>query len=118
MDLVQKQMIFALLISRFIKDLREQLDINVTFGEAFRTQEQADIYAKTGQGISNSLHRLRLAIDLNLFYAGNLLKTNEDHLEAGVLWESYAFGECKTVWGGRFEKPDSDHFSLEHNGVR
>lgn len=85
-----------------------------TFGEAYRPPEMAEIYAKRGTGITNSLHGLRLAIDFNIFDENEQLINDNKQLEKiGLYWETLGGS-----WGGRFKKVDSGHFSLEHNGVR
>ncbi|AJI86362.1 D-alanyl-D-alanine carboxypeptidase family protein [Yersinia rochesterensis] len=86
----------------------------LTFGESYRTLEQAKLNAKAGTGISNSLHTSRLAVDFNLFINGVYKTKSEDFLPLGKYWESIGGS-----WGGRFKSnPDGNHFSLEHNGVR
>lgn len=86
----------------------------LTFGEALRTQIQAAANAKSGAGISNSLHLIKLAVDFNLFKNGVFLNKTEDHLPLGIYWESIG-----GTWGGRFKtNPDGNHYSLEHNGVK
>jgi len=60
-----------------------------------------------------SLHRKRLAQDLNLFHHGRYLRTTRAHRRFGLYWESLGGS-----WGGRFKKKDGGHYSLEHNGVR
>jgi len=85
----------------------------LTFGEALRTQAQAEANAKSGSGIVHSLHLLRLAIDLNLFKDGLYLTKTSDHEPLGIYWESIG-----GTWGGRFSKPDGNHYSLEWQGVK
>lgn len=82
---------------------------SVTLGEAFRTPEQAEIYAKSGAGIKDSLHCDRLAVDLNLIDPdGKYLTATESYAQFGVFWESL---DKQNVWGGRFkERPDGNHF--------
>jgi hypothetical protein len=87
----------------------------LSFGEAYRTPEQARLNAKAGTGIANSLHTLRLAIDLNLFKDGQYLARSEDYEPLGKFWEALAPDCC---WGGRFSRPDGNHFSITHNGVK
>ncbi|MGO3686517.1 MAG: M15 family metallopeptidase, partial [Proteus vulgaris] len=42
------------------------------------------------------------------------LTATSDYKELGEYWESLGGS-----WGGRFKtRPDGNHFSLEHNGVR
>lgn len=110
MTLRQKQSKFARMIARLIRKAW-RLGYEVTFAEAYRPPELAELYAKQGKGIRNSLHTIRLAVDLNLFRDGVWLNTTEDHRELGEWWESIGGS-----WGGRFN--DGNHYSLEHNGVR
>jgi hypothetical protein len=90
-----------------------ELGYEVTLGEAYRSPEQAARNAAQGTGIRNSLHILRLAVDLNLFRDGVFLSSTEDHRPLGEYWESVGGS-----WGGRFSKPDGNHYSLEYQGVR
>ena len=83
----------------------------LTFGEAFRTAEQAALNAQNGTGIANSLHCERLAVDLNLFKDGVFMTKVSDYEPLGVYWENLGGS-----WGGRFSKPDADHFSLSPDG--
>lgn len=92
------------------------LGYEVTFGEAYRPKEMAAIYKAQGVGIDNSLHSMRLAFDLNLFMDGRFLQTKDEYEEAGKIWQSYSCQEYECIWGGIFS--DSDHFSMEHNGVK
>lgn len=79
-----------------------------TFGETMRTKEQAELYAKQGKGIKNSLHCKRLAIDINLFDPqGEFLSKSEDHTLFGEYWESLS---PVNRWGGRFTRPDGNHY--------
>lgn len=81
----------------------------LTFGEAYRTPEQAALNAKKGSGIKNSLHCDRLAVDFNLFKDGKYLTSTEDHRQLGEYWESIG-----GAWGGRFN--DGNHYSLAYGG--
>lgn len=85
----------------------------VTLGEAWRTEAQAAANAAAGTGISNSLHRDRLAIDLNLFRDGVYLADSESHRPLGEFWKSLGPDYC---WGGDFSKPDGNHYSIAHGG--
>lgn len=116
-----KQRLFVLLIAELIQFAYDN-DYELTFGECYRTPEQAALNAQSGKGISNSLHTKRLAIDFNLFldtspdgdediYAQN----SEAFKELGEYWKSL-HPLCR--WGGDFRKPDGNHFSLEHEGVK
>jgi hypothetical protein len=97
----------------------EQPGYEISFGEAYRTPEQAALDARKGIGISHSLHTERLAIDLNLFIDGEFQVDSKAYEPMGVYWESL---DSLAAWGGRFKdgqgrpKPDSDHFSIRFSG--
>lgn len=112
MTLSEKQQLFTKLIAQLILWADEK-GYRLTFGEAYRTPEQAALNAKKGSGISNSLHTKRLAVDLNLFINGKYQTDSSAYVELGKFWESLGGS-----WGGRFSRPDGNHFSLEHDGVR
>lgn len=110
--LSQKQARFAQMVALLIQKA-SALGYAVTLGEAFRPPEVAQIYAREGRGIADSLHTSRLAIDLNLFRDGKYLSRTESYIELGEWWESQG-----GAWGGRFRKADGNHFSLEHEGKK
>ena len=85
----------------------------LTFGDAFRSVEQAKLNAAAGKGIISSLHCERLAIDLNLFKLGTYQTASEAYAPLGAYWESLG-ADC--AWGGRFSKPDGNHFSIRFGG--
>lgn len=113
-----KQSEFAGLVAELIQKA-QCMGYQVTLGEAWRSEDQAKFEAKKnaekGIGISNSLHTLRLAVDLNLFKGGKFLSKTSDYEPLGKWWES----RCPLCrWGGRFSREDGNHFSMEHNGVK
>lgn len=110
MTLSEKQALFTVMIAKLIFWADEH-GYRLTFGEAYRTPEQAALNAKNGKGIKNSLHTQRLAVDFNLFKNGVWLTKSTDHQPLGEYWESIG-----GTWGGRFN--DGNHYSLEHNGVK
>lgn len=112
MTLGAKQRAFTLMVARLINFAYDS-GYELTFGEAYRTPEQAALNAKTEAGISNSLHTKRLAIDFNLFIDGVYRTDSESYKPLGLYWESIGGS-----WGGRFQKKDGNHFSLTHEGVR
>lgn len=114
MTLSEKQRLFVKLIGKLI-DWSYDNDYELTFGEALRTQEQAASNAATGKGIANSNHLIRLALDLNLFVNGKYRTDTEAYRAVGEYWTSL---DPLCCWGGVFSKPDGNHFSLEHEGVR
>lgn len=104
MNLSEKQQIFAVNAAKLILFINEK-GFSCTFGEAWRTPEMAAQYAKDGRGIKNSLHCIRLAIDLNLFKDGVYLASTEAYRIFGEYWESL---NTLNRWGGRFG--DGNHF--------
>lgn len=102
-SLGNKQRIFTLMISKLIQWAYGN-GYELTFGDAYR-------YPDHPYGRKTSLHKSRLAIDLNLFKNGTYLTTTEDHKPLGEYWESIGGS-----WGGRFN--DGNHYSLAHNGRR
>lgn len=128
--------------SRFVKMFAELVSwayfmgYEMTFGEAKRSDEQAEINAmgssgranlaallrmdgyhvladkianNTGSGIRGSLHEIGLAVDMNLFRDGKFLSSTEDHRPIGEKWKSMG-----GTWGGDFN--DGNHYSLAHEG--
>lgn len=92
------------------------LGYGVTFGEAYRTPEQAALNAKSGAGISNSLHTDRLAIDINLFRDGSYITDDTGHSALGTWWKTLG---PRYRWGGDFStRKDFNHYSLSPDGVR
>lgn len=87
-----------------------QLGFVVTGGELWRTQEQQEIYVKTGRSRTmNSLHGDRRAIDLNFFWEGKLCYDKKVLAPLGAYWESM---HPMNSWGGNGVKlVDTPHFS-------
>lgn len=110
MTLRQKQSLLVRLIARLI-DKAESMGYELTFGDAYRSPEEAARLAKLGLGVKDSLHTSRLAVDLNLFKDGQYLSTTEAHRPLGEWWEAQ-HDLCR--WGGRFR--DGNHYSLAHGG--
>ena len=113
MTLSEKQQLFTIMVANLVQ-WAETRGYRLTYGEAYRTPEQAALNAKKGSGIANSLHTQRLAVDFNLFIGGVWQTDSRAFTPLGEYWESLGGS-----WGGRFRSnPDGNHFSLEHNGVR
>lgn len=102
-NLVTKQAVFAQMIARLILHA-DLLGFEVTFGDAYRPPDAS-------WGHPDSCHKLRLAVDFNLFIDGKYQTTTEAYKPLGEYWERLGGS-----WGGRFE--DGNHFSLEHEGMR
>ena len=109
--LSEKQMKFAVDIALLIQ-YADRMGYGVTFGDAYRDK-------RVEYGHPRSLHRIRLAVDLNLFKKDEdghweYIKTSEGHKELGEFWESLG-----NTWGGRFSPtPDGNHYSCEHRGMK
>lgn len=114
MTLRQKQSLFVRLVAKLIEYAYSN-GMELTFGEALRTPEQAKLNAATRIGIRDSLHIDRLAIDINLFVAGVYMDSTEAHRRLGEYWESL-HPSCR--WGGRFRNPDGNHYSFSPDGRR
>lgn len=110
LSLLSRQFLFTRLVPKLL-DHAHALGFEVTFGETYRTPEQAAANARAGTGIRRSLHVERLAIDLNLFKGGKYLTGSAAHEPLGVFWESL---DPLCCWGGRFG--DGNHYSLTYGG--
>ena len=107
----QKQRRFARMVTALL-NYAHAMGYEVTFGDAFRDPRvHGDFGVKRGYSAAKSLHKLKLAIDLNLFRDGRYLSATADHRPLGEWWESIG-----GTWGGRFN--DGNHYSLEHNGCK
>lgn len=92
-----------------------ELGYTVTLGEGYRTLEQAQLDAAAGTGIVASLHRQRLAIDLNFFRDGVYIADGARLLDIGTWWKTLSPAHR---WGGDFKtRPDGNHFSITPDGV-
>ena len=118
MTLGQKQRLFAVAAAELILEIKRR-GWECSLGQALRTPEDAAANAAAGSGISNSLHLIKLAIDLNLFIGGAYQTQSEAYLPLGEWWEAHSTAELEYAWGGRFKtRPDGNHFSFAHNGIR
>lgn len=107
MKLSEVQQLFARDVILLMKYMQDE-GYKYTFGETYRTAEQAALYAEKGKGIKDSLHCKRLAIDINLFSEnGELLAKSSDHEQFGIYWESLS---PMNRWGGKFKICDGNHY--------
>jgi hypothetical protein len=140
--LLQKQQRFVSDVAKWIAAV-QGYGYGITFGEAYRSDEQAEINAigdtgrqqlanlcagmpllqplankvrnNRGNGIRNSLHNVRLALDFNLFKENKLCGDISDYKDAGDIWKDMGEDHC---WGGDFKPQDVYHISIEHNGIK
>jgi len=111
MTLGQKQRHFTRLVGLLI-EYAYQNGFELTFGDAYRDPRlHGEMGVKKSYSSAKSNHKIRLAVDFNLFKEGKYLTATEDYTKLGEYWES--LGGC---WGGRFN--DGNHFSLEHEGFK
>jgi len=115
MNLFEKQRVFSVKVAELILQATK-MGYYVTLGEAWRPDAMAKINADKGIGIDNSLHKIRLAIDINLFLDGKFLVFSKDYKKLGDWWEAQSTTQHQCCWGGRFN--DGNHFSISHNGVK
>ena len=110
MKLWEKQALFAQNVAKLLQ-YAASIRFDVTLGEAMRSAEQAELYAKEGKGIIDSLHCKRLAIDLNLFDENGTYLTNEAPYKAlGDYWVTL---HPLNRFGGCFKRVDLDHFEMQ-----
>ena len=104
MKLGRKQRKFTLRIGRLIRYAYAQ-GYELTFGDAYRSKA-------VKYGHKDSTHRVRLAVDFNLFIDGVYISDGEHP----------AFADLHDRWdelgGSERILKDMNHFSFEHNGVR
>jgi hypothetical protein len=112
MKLGEKQELFMMLMPMLVGEIFRR-GYTCRGGELWRPPEMMALNAQAGRGSLNSVHGLRLAIDLNLFKDGVWLQKSEDHEPFGIYWEGL-HQLCR--WGGRFKRRDGNHYSLEHEG--
>jgi D-alanyl-D-alanine carboxypeptidase len=112
MTLAEQQRQFPPMVAKLI-EFAYSSGYEITIGEAWRSAHEAEWDAQQGKGIGRSLHTIRLALDINLFKDGVYQIDSSAYEPLGVFWESIGGS-----WGGRFSKPDGNHFSIAFEGVR
>ena len=115
MSLSAKQQRFALKAANLIVWINEHRGWAVTYGDAYRDPRTNGTFGVAkGYAAASSVHKLRLAIDLNLFIDGKYITGDcPEYQEIGVQWESM---DDDARWGGRWA--DFNHFSFEEMGVK
>ena len=105
-SLRERQSEFASKVPMLINKALE-LGYEVTLGDAYRDPRVHGSFGeRKGYGESKSFHKLRLAIDINLYKEGKYLTKTEDHKVLGEYWESLGGS-----WGGVWKNADGNHYS-------
>ena len=113
LTLGQKQRLFTKLISELILWAYDN-GYEFTEGDSYRDPRlHGQLGTKKGYSAKNSLHKLRLARDLNLFIDEEWQPATKSHTPIGEKWESM-HELCR--WGGRFG--DGNHYSFTHQGLK
>lgn len=112
LTLGQMQRIHVQLVSELIAFTYAQ-GYQLSWGEAFRTAQQAQWDAAHGTGIVNSVHCDRLAVDLQLFKDGVYLTDPAAYKFMADYWQSL-HPLCRA--GYYFKTVDADHFGMEYLG--
>jgi len=94
---------FARMAALLIQKAQE-MGYEVVLGDAFRDP-------RVPYGKPKSLHKLSMALDVNLCKDGKYLRNTEDHRQLGEWWESQG-----GTWGGRFD--DGNHYSIGYGGMK
>lgn len=111
LSLGERQRLLTRLLPKLLNYAHKQ-GYEVTLGDAYRDPRAfGKVGEKKAYGKKYSLHKERLAIDLNLFWDGKYLTKTSDHQELGEYWEGL---HPLCAWGGRFD--DGNHYSIEYEG--
>lgn len=125
MKLGEKQELFFRLKAKLLAKALEICDregITIRDGDSFRDPRVHGKYGvKVGYSATYSMHKLKMAQDLNFIKDGILLSNASYFKELGEWWEKQN-SLCR--WGGRFKETspgagdgvDGGHFSLTHDG--
>lgn len=121
-ELISKQIIFTRYLTKLLEAFPE---LNIVYGEAWRSPETCQAYVHEGKGIEHSCHTIRLAVDLLIHKDDGSLDNQKSSYEPlGNYWKSLPTIsptdiKVVTCWGGDFTNLcDFYHLSIEHNGVK
>lgn len=108
LSLAERQRLLVRLLPRLI-DFAYANGYELSLGDAYRDpRTHGAMGIAKGYGHPKSNHKIRLALDLNLFKDGKFLQGTLDHRPLGEFWEGL-HPLCR--WGGRFA--DGNHYSVE-----
>lgn len=113
MRLSTKQQAFTSCVGKLIA-YADSKGLGLTFGDAYRDPRvHGNVGERKSYSASSSNHKVRLAVDFNLFINGQYIQDGDHpaYIDLGKYWESL---HELARWGGRFK--DANHFSFEHEG--
>lgn len=115
MSLSSKQQRFTRCVGLLIEQAYK-LGYALTFGDAYRDPRvHGAVGVKKSYAAASSVHKSRLAVDLNLFVDGDYI-TDGGHAAYAQLGEFWKGLDPDARWGGDFD--DANHFSFEHGGCK
>ena len=120
MSLSKTQQEFTKSVAQLI-NFATAIGVQLTFGDAYRDPRlHGERGEKKGYGARNSCHKLRLAVDFNVFIDGEFI-TDGNHEKYIMLGEEWEMMHPLARWGNRFNGKnagDANHFSFEYNGYK
>ena len=109
----QKQRRFGRMVAALLNKALE-MGYEYTFGDAYRdARVHGEFGTKASYSAAKSVHKVRLAVDFNLFKGGIYRTETSAYTELGEYWESL---HPLNRWGGRWQ--DGNHFSMEYQGAK
>lgn len=107
----QKQRMFTLMVAE-LTQYAYHLGYELSVGDFYRDPRVHGKWGvKNSYSAAHSVHKERLAGDLNLFINGVYQTSTEAHKPLGEYWEAMG-----GTWGGRFN--DGNHYSIPHGGYK
>jgi len=104
MSLSERQVKFSVMIADLVI-WAAGLNMFLTYGEAYRTDEQQMIHVANGKSkVIHSKHQDRLAVDFNLYIMNEYIRDKELYRPLGEKWEALG-----GRWGGRFGVDKKDY---------
>ena len=113
MSLGSMQEEFTIAMARLIVFAYEELGIKIRFGDTYRDSRVHGAFGeKLGYGAAYSVHKQKLAADLNVFIGGDYI-TDGNH----SVWDKL-HGRWLLLGGAKRIDGDANHFSFEYQGYR
>ena len=106
---------FARDLGRLLTYISEQPNYGCTGGDWFRDERVHGKYGeKKSYSSAKSDHKLKLAVDLHLFFDGQYQTDTEAHRQFGEYWKNLS---PDNYWGGDFKSnPDGNHYGRHWPG--